>query len=258
MCPPDYYQINYEINPWMDTDRPAKVALAQEQWQKLYDSYRSFGLTVHLLEPRPGLPDLVFTANAGLVKGQTFVRSNFRFPQRQPESAVFADWFDSHGYEVLSLPDECYFEGAGDALFWGDVLLAGFGFRSSATSLPRIEQLLGVSVVTLELVDSCFYHLDTCLCPLDEKTILYYPPAFSAASLDRLQSLGANLVELGYADAHRFGCNSVRVGDRLVMNQDCRRLPGDARALGYEPVELSFSEFTKGGGNARCLTLELV
>lgn len=257
MCPPEHYDIIYEINPWMDTDRPARHRVARQQWQTLYETYLGLGVEVKLIEPVAGLPDMVFTANAGLVRGQQFIVSNFRHHQRQPEAAIFGEWFGARGYQILRLPENCLFEGAGDGFFWRDVLLAGFGPRSSADSHRYIENLLGLDVVSLELVDPYFYHLDTCLCLLNEETMVYYPPAFSAESVARIKSLNANLIEVEDDEARRFACNSVPVQNKFVMNEGCRHLPKELRSLGYEPVELDLSEFIKGGGNARCLTIEI-
>jgi len=67
MCPPDHYGIEYEINPWMNRSLGAVRELAFRQWKTLRDTLVSLDVTVELLDPQPGLPDLVFPANAGLI-----------------------------------------------------------------------------------------------------------------------------------------------------------------------------------------------
>ena len=69
MCPPDFYGIEYEINAWMSRARPAESAVAREQWEGLRRTLETAGATISLVEPRPGLPDLVFTANAFALMG---------------------------------------------------------------------------------------------------------------------------------------------------------------------------------------------
>ena len=162
MCPPDHYGIEYEINPWMNRSLAAVRDLAFRQWTTLRDTLVSLGVTVELLEPVKGLPDLVFTANAGLVFGDRFLSSRFKHPQRAKESPVFDAWFAAHGFTVEHLPDTMFHEGAGDALFCGDVLFAGYRQRSDATAHSWVAAHLGVRCLPLELVNPRYYHLDTC------------------------------------------------------------------------------------------------
>src|ERR1051326_486343 len=167
MCPPNYFGIEYEINPWMDRQRGVDRERAIAQWQALYDTLTGpVGATVELLDPVACLPDMVFTANAGLVAGKRFIPSRFRHAVRAGEEPYFRRWFESRGYEILSLSEGTIFEGAGDALSCGDTLYAGYLFRSHAASHREISRLLGQRVLSLELSDPRFYHLDTCFCPL--------------------------------------------------------------------------------------------
>src|ERR1041384_1919209 len=134
LCPPDYYGIEYEINPWMSRERGADTALVQEQWRGLYDKLVSLGYEVHLVPPKPKLPDMVFTANAGLTVGKIFIPSNFRHKERAAEAPFFADWMKEHGYEVTWLPADQFFEGEGDALFTDDTLFCGYKFRTDVAA----------------------------------------------------------------------------------------------------------------------------
>ncbi|HEY8506685.1 MAG TPA: arginine deiminase-related protein, partial [Gemmataceae bacterium] len=178
MCPPDHYGIEYEINPWMNRSLGAVRSLAFAQWRRLHDALERLGVRIEILEPRPGLPDLVFTANAGLVYRDRFFSSSFRHEVRARESPYFDAWFADHGFEVIHLPEGMYFEGAGDALFCGDELFAGYRIRSDAQAHQWVGAELGVRVLPLELVNPRFYHLDTCFCPLAPGEALYYPGAF--------------------------------------------------------------------------------
>ncbi|HEX8203385.1 MAG TPA: amidinotransferase [Isosphaeraceae bacterium] len=178
MCPPDHYGIEYEINPWMDRRTGAEPDRACRQWQALHDALRDLGVVVERLDPVAGLPDLVFTANAGLVYRDTFVSSRFRHGERQGETPLFERRAHELGLRVVTLPPGYHFEGAGDALFCGETLYGGYRFRSAARSHLWIGHLLGIEVLPLELADPRFYHLDTCFCPLDDGAAIYYPGAF--------------------------------------------------------------------------------
>jgi N-dimethylarginine dimethylaminohydrolase len=258
MCPPDYYGIEYEINPWMDRRRPADAALAAKQWRALYDRLTTeLGATVELLTPVQGLPDLVFTANAGLVAGEKFIRSNFRFPQRQREGPVFEAWFKERGYQIVPLPEAGCFEGEGDALPVGKTVFAGYRMRSDIRSHQTIGEILGCEVLSLELADPRFYHLDTCFCPLDDRTALYFPEAFDDYGRKVIEASVPEPIPVAPEDALRFGCNAVVVGKNVVLQAGCEGLSRDLRRRGFTVHALDLSEFHKAGGSAKCLVLRL-
>lgn len=258
MCRPDYYRIEYEINPWMSRRRQVRSQAAFRQWEELHRVLtQTVGARVELLEPVPGLPDLVFTANGGYVAGRRFIRANFRYNQRAPEAPLFAAWFGQRGYQVLTLPRGYYFEGEGDLLPCGPRLFGGYHYRTDVQAHRIIGELLGQEVISLELADPYFYHLDTCFCPLPDGAALYYPPAFVAASRRLIEQHIARPIEVSAEDAHRFGCNSVVVGRQVVVNAGCEKLRRDLEALGYAVHEVELSEFLKAGGAAKCLALRL-
>jgi N-dimethylarginine dimethylaminohydrolase len=257
MCPPDYYGIEYEINPWMSrcrgSDRPRAVA----QWTALVGILRRLGVTVEVIAPRPGLPDLVFTANAGLVYRDTFYSARFRHSERAGESPVFDAWFAGYGFKVEHLPDGMYHEGAGDALFCGDTLFAGYRIRSDVHGHQWLGQTLGVQVLPLELVNPHFYHLDTCFCPLAPGAAVWHPPAFDAYGRRVIRTHVKTLIPVVEEEAARFACNAVVVGKTVVTNAGCPMLAAALTEHGYTPVETPLDEFLKAGGSAKCLTLRL-
>ena len=257
MCPPDYYGIEYEINPWMKRERQADHALAVKQWHDLRGILESAGARISLLEPMKGLPDLVFTANAALIHRRQAVLSRFRHEQRQGEEPIDAAWLQREGFEVRLLPEGLYFEGAGDALFCGDTLLAGYRIRSDARGHQQIGAMLGCRVIPMELVDPYYYHLDTCFCPLEPGIAIYYPPAFDEYAKRVLPENVERLIPVEPEEAVRFACNAVVVGRTVVTNSGCPQLHRDLRAAGYTPVETPLDEFVKAGGSAKCLTLRL-
>jgi len=257
MCPPDYYGIEYEINPWMSRERPSDPTLAVEQWQQLRAKLEACGATIELLEPVPGLPDLVFTANAALIYEDQAIVARFRHDVRQREVPYNEAWFAAHGFKLCDVPDDVYFEGAGDALFCGDTLFAGYRMRSDARGHQRIGAMLGCRVIPLELVDPYYYHLDTCFCPLAPGRAIYFPGAFDEYGRRALGELVDELIEVNEAEARRFACNAVVVGRHVVTNIDCPRLHKDLRQRGFTPVATPLDEFVKSGGSAKCLTLRL-
>jgi N-dimethylarginine dimethylaminohydrolase len=257
MCPPDYYGIEYEINPWMSRSRGSTPERAHGQWRKLYETLVGLGVTVELLTPQPGLPDLVFTANAGLVFGNRFFSSRFRHEVRARETPYFDRWFADHGFTVEHLPEGFYFEGAGDALFCGRALFAGYRIRSDVRGHQHLGQVLGRQVLPLELINPRFYHLDTCFCPLRPGEALYHPAAFDGYGRKVLESNIPKLLAVNEAEAHKFGCNAVVVGKTVVHAAGCDRMAAGLRAWGYETVGVELDEFLKAGGSAKCLTLRL-
>jgi N-dimethylarginine dimethylaminohydrolase len=257
MCPPDFYGIEYEINPWMNRARPADHERAVRQWNDLFRILEEAGANISQLTPEPGLPDLVFTANAGLVFHDRVIPARFRPEQRRKEEPIDEAWFAGAGFRVLAPPEDTFFEGAGDALFCGDTLFAGYRIRSDARSHQQIGALLGVRVIPLELVDSYFYHLDTCFCPLDTDSAAYFPGALDQYARGAVNELIDDLIEVDEDEARRFACNAVVVGRTVVTNSACPRFHAALGERGFHAIETPLGEFVKSGGSAKCLTLRL-
>lgn len=257
MCPPDHYGIEYEINPWMNTERQVDHTAAVAQWNALRTKLQDLGAHVSLLQPTQGLPDLVFTANAALIyRGQAVV-ARFKHPQRQGEELFFRKWLASNGYTVLDPLQNTSFEGSGDALFCDDTLYAGYRMRSDAKALQEIGVLLGVRVIPLELVHPEYYHVDTCFCPLAIGEAIYYPDAFDEYGRTVLQELIPKLVAVSPDEAARFACNAVVLGRQVITNTGCDQLHTELAKRGYRPHATPMDEFLKAGGSAKCLTLRL-
>ena len=257
MCPPTHYGIEYEINPWMSKSRQADHALANQQWQDLRNILESAGAVTSEVEPVEGLPDLVFTANAALIYHERAVLAHFKNFQRQGEEPQFRAWLETHGWLVSHPPTSMYFEGAGDALFCGDTLFAGYRQRSDAGGHQQIGEALDVRVLPLELVDPYYYHLDTCFCPLAPNEAIYFPAAFDDYGRRVLAEHIPNLHAVEEEEARSFACNAVVVGKTVVTNSGCPKLHELLSSLGYDPIATPLSEFVKAGGSAKCLTLRL-
>jgi lysine-ketoglutarate reductase/saccharopine dehydrogenase-like protein (TIGR00300 family) len=261
MCRPSHFAVEYVINPWMEGHvGQASNAKAQSQWDTLQRIISGLA-EVHLVPPGDQLPDMCFAANAGLVVGKSFVVSSFRVAQRQPEEALFADWFRQRQYEVIHLPEDHPFEGEGDALVHpGQPLLwAGYGVRSCLEAHRLLCEQLRLEVVSLRLVDQRFYHLDTCFFPLPDNRAVYYPEAFDGASLQSIRRRipAANRIEVGEDDATHFACNAVRIGNTILLNYASPELQARLGAWGYQCVTVPVTEFLLAGGAVKCLTLLL-
>jgi N-dimethylarginine dimethylaminohydrolase len=257
MCAPTAYDLKYEINPWMRLENAPDLELAARQWDALYHVLRyEVGADVELVPQAPDCPDMVFTANAGLIRGRYALLANFRHPQRQAEEPHFRAWFESHGYKVQMPSVGCKFEGEGDALFAGDMLLAGYLKRSDICAHRWMSDTLAVPVLSLELIDDRWYHLDTCLFPLSEDTVVYYPGAFDAYARIVIAN-NFNTVEVCLEEALRFACNAVVIDQHVVLPSGCPQLTQALTERGYTVHAVEMSEFLKSGGAAKCLTLLL-
>ncbi len=256
MCPPEYFTVEYAINPWMNPDETVDTALAMRQWQRLHDAFTGLGHTVHTIKPEPGLPDMVFAANGATVIDGKVLGSRFMYQQRQPEAAAYLSWFRLHGYQVVREAGAVN-EGEGDIVFAGRVVLAGHGFRTGELAQHEVAELFGLPVVSLRLVDPRFYHLDTALVVLDADTAAYYPAAFDDAGQAALASHFAELIEVKDEDAEVLGLNAISDGRHVVVPEQATGLVAQLAAAGFEPVTVDLSELLKAGGGPKCCTLEL-
>ncbi|MBX3236286.1 MAG: hypothetical protein KF814_09050 [Nitrospiraceae bacterium] len=260
VCPPDYFSIDYEINPWMRRANAVNPEEAVRQWHGLMEVLEGVvGAAVERMAPVQGLPDLVFTANAGVVVGRKAVISRFRHPERRREETHFAAWFTQHGYEVLTLDPQFYFEGAGDLLGFPDRWFGGYRQRSDIRAFPHIGELFKKEIIPLELVDGRFYHLDTCFCPLSGGELLYFPSAFDPYAQKAImeQIPDRRRLAVPEEEALRFACNAVCVGKHVVLPAGCPRTMDLLDRAGYMPHPTPLDEFMKSGGSAKCLTLAL-
>jgi N-dimethylarginine dimethylaminohydrolase len=255
MTPPRFFAVDYAINPWMDTSNPVDTALAHAQWQHLHDVYLQLGHSVDLVEPVPGLPDMVYAANGGLIIDGTAVVARFKYPQRQQESVAYGAWLKSQGFNPVQARHVN--EGQGDLLPVGDVILAGHGFRTVLRAHSEIAGIFDRRVISLELVDPRFYHLDTALTVLDDTTIAYYPPAFTYVSRAHLETLFPDAIVVDSADAFAFGLNAVSDGRHVVLPAAAVGFGAQLHDAGFEPIGVDLSELLKGGGSVKCCTLEV-
>jgi len=264
MCRPEHFTVSYRINPWMEPANPTDTARAVRQWQELYDTYVRLGHEVELIDPVPGLPDMVYTANGGFVVDGIAYGPKFRFAERAAEAPAFMRWFADHGFEVAE-PVEVN-EGEGDFLLVGNTILAGTGFRSTGDSHRELVDVFGREVVSLNLVDPRFYHLDTALAVLDpvegpggveRANIAYLPQAFDERSRAILAERYPDAILVSDADGAVFGLNSASDGRNVIISPRATGFEAQLRERGYHPIMVDLSELLLGGGGIKCCTLEL-
>jgi len=261
MCPPDLYDVDYVINPWMEGNvHRSSRERAAAQWHQLHAALTEIA-HVQLVAPQPGSPDMVFTANAGLVRDGIVALSSFHHAERQGEEPHFRKWFADSGFAIREIPRATPFEGEGDALFdpAGTRLWAGHGLRTRAASHRFLTETWNVEVLSLGLIDPRFYHLDTCFCPLSNGDLMYYPPAFDQPSRDLIEAHypQSHRIIVNEADALRFACNAVNVGHAIILNEISQQLCDQLKLRGFTVVQVKLSEFLKAGGAAKCLVLRL-
>jgi N-dimethylarginine dimethylaminohydrolase len=256
MCPPTYFDVVYAINDWMDPAQRVDTALAMRQWEALRRTYEGLGHRVEVIDAVPGLPDMVFVTDSGVVIDGVAMGARYRAAERAPEAAYVLKWFRDKGF---TRPTEPQFinEGEGDFLVVGDTVLAGTGFRTDERSHAELSAHLDREVVTLRLVDPRYYHANTALGVLDENTIAYLPHAFAPESLAELQRRYPDAVIADEADAVWLGLNLVSDGRNVVIAEQATGLMAKITAAGFTPVPLDYSEFRKSGGGIKCCTLEL-
>ncbi|MEV1285631.1 dimethylargininase [Micromonospora sp. NPDC049679] len=255
MCRPTHFAVDYAINPWMDPSAPVDADLAIRQWSTLRQVYLDLGHTVDEIEPLPGLPDMVFAANGATVVDGRALAVQFLNPERADEGPAYASWFERAGFEVHQ-PKHVN-EGEGDILLAGDLLLAGTGFRTAHAAHAQVQEVFGRPVVTLQLVDPRFYHLDTALCVLDPQTVAYLPEAFSPGSQAVLRRLFPDAIIARPADAEVLGLNAVSDGRHVVLPAQATGFAAALTERGYEPIGVDMSELRKAGGGPKCCTLEV-
>lgn len=256
LCAPTFYDVTYEINPWMKVERTPERSRAARQWQELHHTIIRFGGWVEYVEPVKGQPDMVFTANAGLVRGARVVLARFRHRERQGEEQPFREWFERHGYQVHTVTKGA-FEGEGDALLGGERLFAGCGFRTDRAVYEEVAQHLMIAdLVLCELVDPYFYHLDTCFCPLNERQALFVRSAFAPDTVRRMEQ-HLELWSVPEEEAHRFACNAVIVNRQVIIPAGCPQTAAHLDTWRYTAHQIELSEFIKAGGAAKCLSLKI-
>ena len=258
MSSPEHFKVEYSINPWMVAGVEVDLELAKKQWNNLKNSIESAGAMVEVVPPDKNLPDLVFTANSGIINGQDVLIANFKYEERRGEEEVFANWFKENGYNVGRIPSEYKFEGRGDAFVYGEYLVGAYGIRSDKEALLYIAEEFDLTPVIVELVNEKFYHLDTCFqkLPTDNNDAIFYPKAFKDETLSEFSQF-FNLIPVSEDDANKLACNAVVIKDTVILPSEGIDVSNKISDLGANVVVAEVSEFLKSGGACQCLVIAL-
>ncbi len=257
LCQPTFYDIEYEINPWMHVENKVDKNKVLEEYKQLKDAYQSLGVKVLEIEPIKGLPDMIYAANIGFAKDNLFIKSNFKFPQRRKESIYSKIFFQNLNYKVAELPENIYFEGQGDLLYCNGKYFMGYGKRSSIEAKKYLEDFLKTEITEFKLSDPYFYHLDMSFAPLDDSTVLINKNSFDKEGLEKIYQCYNNVITSSDSDNKIFACNLVVAGKNIVIGKGISAmLRINLNKLGFEIYEIPMNEYRKGGGSVKCLTLE--
>ena len=258
LCPPTYYDIEYEINPWMDINRKANKEKVWKEYESLKAKYTELGLEFMEIEAEPGLPDMVYAANFGFAEGKKFIKATFKFPERRKESDFAEEYLKKLGYEILTIPEEIYFEGQGDLLKTSDKYFYGWGKRSVPEAKVYLEQYLDKPVIDFELINPYYYHLDTCFAPLSDDTVLINQRSFTPDSLKKVYEHFPNVIETSEEDNKVLCCNLVVWNKNIVVAKGITiALIEKLDSIGFKVHQIDTTEYLKGGGSVKCLSLEL-
>ena len=256
VCPPDYFDVIYEINVWMSVNNRPNQALAKQQWDNYFEIISKVTNQVEILAPHSKVPDLVFTANHALVRDGRAVLALMKTPERRLEQPYYTDWFKDQGFETY-LPEGGSYEGEGDSFLVEDCLLYGLGFRSDRVVANQIQDFFHLDqIIFCELTDPYFYHLDTCVAPLGEGRLLVYPNALTKDTVSDL-SKNFEIVEVIESEAKKFSCNIVVFEDQIIMPAACPDTQGKLESLGFTVHTCELTQYLKAGGSAKCLCLKL-
>ena len=259
MCDPQHYDVNYIINPWMKPQTPIDTSLCIHQWNRLKQTIELCGAEVMVIEGDKRWPDMVFTANAGYVIHNAVILSYFKHQERQGETPIMKQWFESHGYNIISLPQDQgqHFEGEGDLCCSKETMFAGYGFRSDRACHKLIRSHLSTkNHLELQLIDPHFYHLDTCFCLLNDTLALRFPGAFDSTS-NQLIEQHIECLDICEEEAHQFACNAVVIDRHVIVPGHCPKTQKLLEAHGFTTHSCDLSQFMLAGGAAKCLSLKL-
>jgi N-dimethylarginine dimethylaminohydrolase len=264
VCPPNYFDVVDQKNPYMFPDHAIDRVKARTQWENLCSVLQQIGCEVEAIDPVEGLEDMVFAANQVFVGeksgyGKFVVPSHMVYSSRQREVPFYAEWYRSHDYRVIEIDfGQDYLEGHGDLLWHpdGSRIYGAYGFRSTRGGIEKFAAAMsemGIPVVPLELTDPYCYHLDTCLCPLNNEAALIFAGAFSADALAAIHKNWTRIHLLDANEAHHFMGNGIVVNGRYITPHLTPQLENILHQESLTPVVVETSEFEKAGGSCFCM-----
>ena len=256
LCPPKYFTVKYEINPWMDIANKVDQQKVNEEYQELKKTYFDLGLEVLEIEQDKNLPDMVYAANFGFPENNIFIKANFKFDERKKEAELAKKYFIQLGFTVKELPANIDWEGQGDLLKIGNKYFIGWGERSDLEAKKYLTEFLNSEIIDLKLIDPYYYHIDTCFLPLDAQTVAINPHAFEQTDLEKIAKYFKTVIKVSKEDSQLLACNAVVIDRTIVIGKGISKsLKADFMKAGFTTKEVAMDEYRKGGGSVKCLTL---
>jgi N-dimethylarginine dimethylaminohydrolase len=258
MCPPNYFDVEYEINPWMNKDNKVNRVAVLNTYSAVKSVYDAVGFPVYEIEQEKGLPDMVYTANIGYAEGNVFLRSNFKHPERRKEPKLAADFLKQNGFEIHTVPEEIFFEGEGDVIRSDKKYFMGHGKRTDPRAKKYLEETFKKEFIDLELIDPYYYHLDTCFAPLNDDVVVINRKSFTPEALGKIEKSFNKIIDTNDQDNKVLACNLVVAGNVVVLGKGISpELSENIKKEGFEVREIDMSEYMKGGESVKCITFEI-
>ncbi|MGY3804031.1 dimethylarginine dimethylaminohydrolase family protein [Pigmentibacter ruber] len=272
MVSPAFFNVENPINAHMRQSdgslHKLDKNLAVEQWKNLKATYEKLGFNVFVVDPVDELPDMVFCANQSFpyldsCGNFNAVLSNMFNDTRNEEVSYINSFLIGQGYQTHRIASRTlgyYFESMGDALWLPGFrfILGGYGFRTDKRIYQFLSETTNSPIAIFELKHPKFYHLDTCLSILDDKTALACKDAFTDDGWQLLNKIFPKIIHvpLHEADSPGFACNA-HCPDRkhVIIQKNCKQTNSNLIEAGFIPVEVDTSEFIKSGGSVFCMKL---
>ncbi len=251
----DNFSVEFEINPYMHKVDQPDWDLAVVEHEAIVAAHVDAGRSTEYVPTVSGCPDMIYTANAALVRGGQAMMAQLP-PERDPELPHFRRWFLERGYDVIDAPYR--FSGQGDALAFGSRLFAGSGWRTDKAMHPVIADTLGYDVIPVHTISNRWYDIDLAIAVITPETLAWCPEAFDVRSRRTIRDLpGVELIEVGVDEAELFALNLVSDTVTVTMTTGAPRFAQTLRDRCYRVVELTTEQLKKGGGGVRCTALSL-
>lgn len=273
MSGPQYFTDDFAINPYMGGVEAVDTSKAGAEHAAIKAAFETAGITVRQIEPPANCQDGVYTANWGLVRGDTVILSSLP-NKRQAEQPYARQVLEQLGKRVVEAPFR--FSGQGDALPCGNLLFMGSTYRTDPRMHDLVARTLGYEVIGLQTIpsldndgqpatnpitgwpDSFFYDLDLALAILQPGLIAWCPEAFTPESQAKIHALDIDKIEVSYQEATEgFACNLVSTGETVIMGARAPELQAAIKARGFTTITPEITELAKGGGFIRCVSLTL-
>ena len=264
LCPPHYFDVVDQKNPYMTRQVPVDRVKARTQWEKLRAVLQQNGCEIETIDPVEGLEDMVFTANQAFLGekagyGRFVIPGRMVHESRRREVPFYTDWYRARDYRVIDLAfGDDYLEGHGDLLWHpdGSRVYAGYGLRSTHGGVEKFSfamSEMGIPVLPLQLVDAYCYHLDTCFCPLNNEAVLIFAGAFTGEALAAIHKHWKRVHLLEAEEAHGFMGNGIVLNGCYIVSHASPQLQASLRGEEMETLLVDTSEFEKAGGSCFCL-----